>query len=183
MACKHIRDFEEAEAEVQRLRETQPLHFKLGDALEGVDSQELAATWQGKGQKGVNKMQFRQKVRDLVPEANFKDVDQLFASLDTDSSGQLEPSELKPALAKLQKGASAARVELKTATDLLAKRHVVATAAREVLTEMFTIEEEASAEEQRLEELTNQQTLETKLGLVRIPLECCAAEAALPCNK
>ena len=111
-------------------------------------------------------MAFRQRVRDLVPDANFKDADSLFASLDTDSSGLLDPSELKPALAKLQRGASAARQELKVAADLHAKRQVIAAAAREVLTEMFTTEEEASAEEAKLDELQEKQSIETKLGLV-----------------
>ena len=55
------------------------------------------------------------------------------------------------------------------AAEIASKKKVSADAAREVLTEMFQSEEEATAEETKLEEVTNKQSLETKLGLVRPP--------------
>ena len=104
-ACGLMREFDVAEQELQQLRDTQPLHFKLGDAIEGLNSNELAQRWRKDTdiKADINKMQFRQRVRDLVPEANFKECDHLFATLDSDGSGVLEPGELKTALAKLQK--------------------------------------------------------------------------------
>jgi hypothetical protein len=69
-ACKLMRASEEAEEELRRLRSSQPLHFRLGDAIEG-GSDQLAAKWSRGGSKGAgkeggcNKLQFRKELREL----------------------------------------------------------------------------------------------------------------------
>jgi hypothetical protein len=47
-------------------------------------------------------MEFRQRVREVVADANYKELDELFAKLDRKRMGLLEPSDVKPALIRLQ---------------------------------------------------------------------------------
>ena len=47
-------------------------------------------------------MEFRQRVREAVADANYKELDELFGKLDRKRMGVLEPTDVKPALMRLQ---------------------------------------------------------------------------------
>ena len=169
-ACAIMGDYELAVRQLEQVREEQPLKFKLGDAIKGINAADLVSRWR-KGTEtkpGINKVQFRQRVRELVPKANFKECDQLFVSLDNDPSGggMLEPRELKSALTQLQKRAAGGRAGMAEIAAELERKRVCAVAAREVLAEMFLTSEQDAAGETKLEEFQRAQPLEIRLGLL-----------------
>ena len=103
--------FAAAEAELSKLQGRElTLAVRLGDALahKRMKVKEIVASW-AKGPAGtgaIHKMDFRNRVRNLVDEPEVAVIDELFDSLDADGGGSLDTTELSAAMKKLQDEAS-----------------------------------------------------------------------------
>ena len=80
-------DYDESRASHEHIARNQPLPLKLGEAIKDIPSDELMARWTSKKKGEINRMEFRQHVRSLVPDSDFKETDQLFAQMDADGGG------------------------------------------------------------------------------------------------
>ena len=83
------RDAEDAKTD-KRLR---PLSSRLGEALvaSGRKAKDVVESWAKGGTGAISKMEFRKHVRKLVLESDPQKVDALFAELDDDGGGELQP--------------------------------------------------------------------------------------------
>ena len=85
---------------------TSGLAVKVGQTLEAkrIRVDDMMREWDPNSDGKITKMEFRQNIRKLLSEKPppAVQIDELFKSLDSDGSGELDSNELKRALKKLQ---------------------------------------------------------------------------------
>ena len=134
----------------------------LAQKVKSTTLKDLIREWDKNGDGDISKMEFRIVVRNKLDiKADNKEIDALFNSLDTDGGGQLDLSEIKPALQALQDAAAGADQE---AAQLRSEAERLQARAAEML-EVAQATEILEKEELRLEELRNATSIEAKIGV------------------
>ena len=88
-------------AEAAKLDNTS-VRLQLGDALAKVKNvKELVGKWAKHGAEPISKMQFRQSARNMLQNAETRDIDELFDVFDDNHDGSLDVDELKDAFKTL----------------------------------------------------------------------------------
>lgn len=117
----------------------------------------LVKQWAKNGEEPISKMEFRQRVRKLLPKVDTTEIDALFVEWDDDGGGCLDLNELKDALKRCC--ASAAKYE---------ERSVITRSKISRLQERMTQAREAAAAmaavEHANESLNLNQSVESRLG-------------------
>jgi len=92
---------------------TKTLEQQLGELLvkKSAKPADLVREWDRKQKGEVNKVEFRQGVRNVGVKADNKEIDSFFQTLDSDGGGSLDAAELKEALKISQDAASLAMEE------------------------------------------------------------------------
>ena len=81
------------------------LQQKASEDKTGKFMENLMLQWDPNRDGNISKMEFRSNVKKLLPKADTKEIDALFEQLDDDGSGEMDVSEVKYALKKLQNAA------------------------------------------------------------------------------
>ena len=101
----------------------------------------LMREWDPNRDGTITKMEFRGNVRKMLPKADTKEIDDLFNQLDDDHSGEMDVSEIKGALRKLQKSAAAAAATQSAVLARSAEMRAKAERLRGVKAETLVYEE------------------------------------------
>ena len=133
-----------AETASMKLNVKPDLAAQLGELLHAQSAQakdkskfiaDLMRDWDPNRDGTITKMEFRANVRKLVPEkVDVKEVDNLFETLDVDKSGEIDISELKLALKRLQDAAAQASAQSEQLRASLEDLHARAARAQNVAT-------------------------------------------------
>ena len=120
----------------------------------------LVKQWAKNGEEPISKMEFRQRVRKLLPKVDTTEIDELFVELDDDGGGCLDLNELKDALKQCCGSAAIYAERSAIARSKISRLQERMTQAREAKAAMAAVEH-ANAE---IERLNMNQSLESRLG-------------------
>lgn len=103
----------------------------VGEALllKETNIPQLVKSWAKNGEDPITKMEFRQHIRKMIDKPDTKSIDDLFASLDGNTSASIELADLKTSLKKLTEKAVRNKRDAKgarTRIDLLRERGIQA---------------------------------------------------------
>ena len=141
------------------------LQAQLGSAIynSNLKIADLVKTWttNAKGVVGTcAKVDFRKYVRTLIDWPNVKEIDSFFTQIDADGNGSLDPSELSAVINKLHTKAKANAA----AAEKVEIRAIFLRSRLETATGVATTTKEAESVEIRLEALSNNKSLDARLG-------------------